>query len=413
MKNTINSRVTTSLIHDCRFETKHGLFPIKIRVTYQSKQKYYATKFYLSKIDYESLPKTKKNELIVIRESINGLLEHAKEIVNSINEFSFEEFENRYLQKNTSTNKDVFEQLESKASEMLNTNRKNYYFNFKSAIKFFKTFVPKQKWLFKEVTPDILNLIETKAIESKYSVSTIGIYMRVLRVVFYEAISNNLIDSKNLPFGKGKYTPPTATNNPRPILKDDLIKLLAYKSDSEPEMLSLNLFFFSTFCNGLNISDVLRLRFENIHANKIVMIRKKTALKTKANPRPIEAEYSEILQTIVSTYGNKNKDAKNFIFDIVKQNDNEICTVKKIANCIKTTNKYLSRIGTKLNFNRKITTYFARHTFASLVNEIGIDISQISKLLGHSSIEVTKGYISRLKTTENEISNRINNYLKQ
>jgi integrase len=43
----------------------------------------------------------------------------------------------------------------------------------------------------------------------------------------------------------------------------------------------------------------------------------------------------------------------------------------------------------------EITTYWSRHTAASLLKESGVPVEMISELLGHSDVNVTREYLKR------------------
>jgi site-specific recombinase XerD len=53
----------------------------------------------------------------------------------------------------------------------------------------------------------------------------------------------------------------------------------------------------------------------------------------------------------------------------------------------------MKRIGAELGLNRDVTTYFARHSFATVLKRSGAKIEMISELLGHSSVAVTDNYL--------------------
>ena len=59
----------------------------------------------------------------------------------------------------------------------------------------------------------------------------------------------------------------------------------------------------------------------------------------------------------------------------------------------KTINKYIKKICLELKINENVTTYFARHSFATVLKRSGANISLISDLLGHSSVGVTESYL--------------------
>jgi site-specific recombinase XerD len=46
-----------------------------------------------------------------------------------------------------------------------------------------------------------------------------------------------------------------------------------------------------------------------------------------------------------------------------------------------------------LNLDKDVTTYFARHSFATVLKRSGAKIEMISELLGHSSVDITESYL--------------------
>lgn len=63
------------------------------------------------------------------------------------------------------------------------------------------------------------------------------------------------------------------------------------------------------------------------------------------------------------------------------------------------TNKVLKAIGTSLKIETPITTYVARHSFASVLKRQGTAASIIKEMMGHTKEETTEIY---LKNFENE-----------
>ena len=59
----------------------------------------------------------------------------------------------------------------------------------------------------------------------------------------------------------------------------------------------------------------------------------------------------------------------------------------------KTTNKYIKRIATACEINKEVSTYTARHSFATVLKRSKAPISFISEALGHSSQKTTQTYL--------------------
>jgi integrase len=67
--------------------------------------------------------------------------------------------------------------------------------------------------------------------------------------------------------------------------------------------------------------------------------------------------------------------------------------IKIVKQLTKTINKYMKRIATQLGITKSVTTYHARHSFATILKRSGAGIEMISELLGHSDVKVTENYL--------------------
>jgi integrase len=56
-------------------------------------------------------------------------------------------------------------------------------------------------------------------------------------------------------------------------------------------------------------------------------------------------------------------------------------------------NKYIKRIAKNVGIKENISTYSARHSFATVLKRSGINLSFISEALGHSNMKTTESYL--------------------
>ena len=56
-------------------------------------------------------------------------------------------------------------------------------------------------------------------------------------------------------------------------------------------------------------------------------------------------------------------------------------------------NKYLKEIVVQLGIDKPVTTYYARHSFATRLKMLGKSTEVISESLGHSNIKTTTSYL--------------------
>ena len=69
-------------------------------------------------------------------------------------------------------------------------------------------------------------------------------------------------------------------------------------------------------------------------------------------------------------------------------------------------NRNLKKIGEMMGLQMPLTTYVARHTWASAMRDMGCDLSLISKGLGHESLKTTQIYLSTIDTSAVAKANR-------
>lgn len=160
-----------------------------------------------------------------------------------------------------------------------------------------------------------------------------------------------------------------------------------------------DMFMFSFYACGLRLIDVMTLRWADIDFKKQVI--RKVQVKTRnRNVIPIRAAAIDILDR----WKERNK---VFVFGLLPDkfdlnNDEEL---RKRRNSVTATiNTSLKRQSKFANFEFEITFHWARHTWAVLALEKGVEISKISRLLGHTSTAVTeKVYAEFLPDTLGEV----------
>lgn len=161
--------------------------------------------------------------------------------------------------------------------------------------------------------------------------------------------------------------------------------MVYYKSCNEKRRREyLEMFFFAYYC-GLRVVDVMSLRWTDIDFNKKEL--KKMLIKTsKRHVIPLIQPAIEVL--------NKWKDRhKVYVFglldDTFRLSDDEQL-YKKRNNITQSINQSIKVVGENLGFDFPLTMHVARHSFAVYALNNKIDMSVVSRLLGHSSTVVTE-----------------------
>ena len=156
--------------------------------------------------------------------------------------------------------------------------------------------------------------------------------------------------------------------------------------------------FSSYLCNGINFRDLLYLQYSNIINGEICFIRAKTARNTK-HSKIIHAVITPEMQKIIEKWGNPPKSPETYIFPFATGKENPFERVKLVRDVVTECNQILYKISHKTGIPR-VTTYSARHSFATVLKRSGVNISYISESLGHSNLAITENYLASFEAEE-------------
>ena len=143
----------------------------------------------------------------------------------------------------------------------------------------------------------------------------------------------------------------------------------------------------------MNVKDVCLLKYDNIKTDMLVFVRAKT-VRTKRSVEAISVVITKEVKTIINKWGNKNKSAKNYIFPVLTEGLTAHREWQLIQQFTQVLNSHMKSIGKKLGIESNITTYAARHSFATVLKRSGINTEFISEALGHGSLKTTQSYLA-------------------
>jgi integrase len=382
--------------------TKEGKHSVKICVVHQRKPRYYKTGIYLTKEEFEGLDSTKKRELIQLRNAIQNqhakYKHHVEQLLNQDN-FSFSTLAT--LMGGSSSEKTVTEAFSVKVAELNSNKQVGTAKHYQDTINSLTSFVGGCVIAYKDVTPLWLSKYEKYMVERGRSLTTISMYLRTLRAIFNEAILAGYVERSLYPFGlvrMGKYEIPSSVGRKLALTLAQVGQLFDYDDGSEVTQRYLDLWRFSYLCNGANFNDILRLKYSNIEGEEIFFLRGKTS-RTSKKKKEIAAYITPEMQQIIERWGNKKTSKDTYIFPYL----NGITDVEKqrevVLDVIKRTNKRTLRISKELGLP-KVTTYTARHSFATVLKRSGANIAYISESLGHSDLKTTENYLAAFESEE-------------
>jgi integrase/recombinase XerD len=400
----MNHNVTVSIFLESRTPKKDETFPVKLRVTYNRERKYFGLKMSLSQEQYNRIyserPRGEDKELKI---QFNELESKAYDIIKKMPVFTFELFEKELFgDKISYDQRNVFHAYDNYIKQLKENEQFGSADTYSLSKKSIMEFCGRKKLLFEEITPEFLNRYEKWQRQRNKSSSTIGIYLRDLRTLFNIALANDLIKQSQYPFGRNKYQIPATRNIKKALGKSDISKIFYYEAPKgSTEEFAKDIWLFSYLCNGMNIADIARLKYEDYERSKLIFFREKTKRTAKENLKPIIVYLLSEAVEIIERWGN-NRLYSDYIFPIFKDGEvTEYQQRKRVKQFTKTVNKYLKRIGQLLEIELPLTTLAARHSFSTVLKNADTPDNMIKESMGHSSILTTNVYFASFEEETN------------
>lgn len=223
-------------------------------------------------------------------------------------------------------------------------------------------------------------------------------YMRTLRAIYNQAIQRNYVEENLYPFStvrnKNGYSLSNlkSTARPRALSSEDIEKIKSFPIDQHPELKqSWQLFLFSYYARGMNLIDQAQLKWTDIYNGRIHYIRSKTG-------NSFSIKINENLQSILDQL---DKGHFKQIFPLLTDSHQTKKQIyHRVQRCRRKYHKDLNEIASLLSINVNMTSYVARHTFATTLKRNNISTSLIKESMGHKDESTTKAYLAQFENDE-------------
>lgn len=226
---------------------------------------------------------------------------------------------------------------------------------------------------------------------------SVNFYLRNLRALYgYARREKSIVLGDRDPF---KDLIPAVPPTPKRSLSDeDLYRLVGYgeRSGVKANLLqACDVFLFLFYARGMCFVDVYNLKKSDLYGDYIYYRRSKTGASLQV----------KIVSEVKSLIGKYADSESEYVFPFLRENKRGGEELSE-KSALRRLNRHLKQVGEELGFTRPLTTYVARHSWASMVEACGTNTSVISQGLGHSSERVTliymKGMPSRVIDEANE-----------
>ncbi len=266
--------------------------------------------------------------------------------------------------------------------------------NYSSALRSFKCFLIRDI-PFEQFTEQLVINYEQWLFDRGILRNTSSFYLRILRAVYNKAVKQTLV-IQSFPF-ESVYTGVDRTRK-RAVGEDVILKLLRLNlSHSYPLALSRDLFVFSYCMRGMSFIDMAYLKKSDITGNTINYVRRKTG-------QYISVKIEPCARDIIYRYDSTTKNLP-YVFPILTSTDAGKAYTQYLVQ-LGYHNRKLKRLATQLNIDLHLSSYTARHTWATIARNKNIPISIISAGMGHTSEQTTRIYLDSIDNSIIDDANR-------
>ena len=261
--------------------------------------------------------------------------------------------------------------------------------NYVTALRSLMRFTKDRNILLGDVSEPLIKAYEHWLRSENVSLNTISCYMRSLRSLYRQT------GGRGEPF-RGVFTGNTKTEK-RALNAEDILRLRRLNLQGCPQLeKTRDLFLFSIYALGMPFVDLANLRKQNFQGGFIVYKRHKTH-------QPIRIPVEPCMLDIIRKYAPPSGD---YVFPIIQACQKGKSAYKTYQSALYTYNKRLKQLADKADIKANLTSYVARHTWASLAYERNVDLCVISKALGHTNTQTTQIYIREINDDRLAKANR-------
>lgn len=371
-------------------KNKDGLYPLYIRVTKDRVTRFLALGITLREDQWDEVEKkvkrnyknsTRVNHLIAKRievlsgkavdwEIANKSIKHKsiKREINKNSDESFTRYFDEYLKR-------------LRAAKKLGTLDKAL-----ATYSKLHTYANSDNLLFRDIDVEFLKSIEIYfRVELENRINTIHGNLKMMRKLFNDAVSEELIPYELNPFPKYKLK--TEKTNKEYLTEAEIVKLEECDLTGKTRLDDTRkMFLFACNAGGIRVSDLLQLKWKQFTGTHVAFVQQKTN-DQNAIKLPVKA-----LEILESYKGITDGDTNNYIFPFLHNDIHPDKIFDAISSNTAYANKNLKDIAKLAEIEKKLSMHVSRHTWATRALRKGMRIENVSKLMGHSSIKTTQVY---------------------
>lgn len=266
----------------------------------------------------------------------------------------------------------VYKFAETLIQELRLDNKIGNAWVYEATISALAKYHPEPKLYFEQIDYRFLDKYNKYLLRGGAKPNTAFLYLRTLRAIYNKAIKHKVVDRTLYPFHdislKGERTKKRAIDKQ---LISEIVNLQLPHGSSIWHV--KNWFLLSFYLIGISIVDLALLKSGNVKGNRVTYKRQKTG-------KPYDIKLVPQAVAILEEY----KHHGEFLLPIINRSTkNAEERLRLIKDRTRFANKYLKQIASLISAEDSITTYTARHSWATICKKLGFSIEVIAEALGH------------------------------
>ena len=381
----------------------NGEHPLMLRITKDKKRSMKSLGFSVNPVYWDFNKEKPKpncpNKDLILQIILKTKMEYQKKLMEkTANE---EEFTSESLIKETrkkiqaKTVEDFYHTLIKELRANGHTGNSYAYLNSYNSLRSFNK-GKKLTYTFSFVNIKFLNKYEDWLRLNKNKDTTISYFFRTLRAAFNKAIETNLVSKEKNPFADFKISKFNTKTIKRALSKPDIMKIINLDTSkmSKTKDFAHDVFIFSYLCGGISFVDIANLTSENLVDGRLIYKRQKTN-------GSINLILSKQAFAIICKYESYRENT-SYLFPVLNCNLHitQMQKRNRVHKICYQVNKELHLIAKEVGITLELTTYVARHSFATVLKKSGVSIALISEALGHSDLSTTQIYLDSFDNSQ-------------
>lgn len=264
--------------------------------------------------------------------------------------------------------------------------------NYEKTMRSFMNFIGNRPLTIKNMSKQLISEYNLYLVKRGLMRNSISFYMRNMRATYNKAAKQKIVKREEL-FTE-VYTGIDKTR--KRAVDENVIKKMYKLKLEQGSVLAFarDIFIFSYCMRGMSFVDIAYLRKSDIDGKVVRYCRRKTG-------QLLSVKIEESMRAIINRY---NDESSIYVFPIIRSEDKGE-SYKQYRSAINIYNRLLKELSDRIGISDGLSSYTARHSWATEARRHNIPISVISAGMGHSSELITQIY---LKSIEDDVVDNAN-----